>query len=323
MKFTVITPTLSLSPSYEVDTDNAVARVSDWRKEIGDSVLTGETIALLSVADQSIAVPSPVPGILTRRYAGSGEQVASGEPLALLSGVPVSLVGSAVKYRIPITPPVNPLVHDNSSEIYNFTLQERSLASHDVKSVTTAPPIYTVIQAEVSEAQRLAHSFGISLTPFVMHCLASSLTRFPRFNASVISESELQLHRGVHIACLQRTSEALFAPVIRNCERISLLSLARELSELRFASVAGTLSPSAMRGSTISFSEVSAPVLYQTGILRLPQAAILTLSDSSPGQTRITLCLTHDARAASPELAATFLDDIRRNLERCEFLFSG
>lgn len=317
MKYAVVVPALS-ALSDEAGT------VAIWRKEIGDAVLVGETMAILRGAGGEAAVVAPVPGILTRKYAVAGEAVAVGEPLALLSGVPDSHVRVGETYS---TPNTRYSILNTQHSILALTPQERELARHDARAAQTAPHLFTVVRADVSEAQRLAESVGISLTPFVLHSAAASLARFPRLNAAFLREGELSLHRKVNIAVLRSAPSGLAAPVVRDADKRSLLALARELADFAASADAGTLPPDAQRGATFTLSETPSGIFFQTALLRLPQVALLTFAPPDKADATenalLTLCLTHDARAATPCLAAAFLSDLKRGLEESAFLFSG
>lgn len=312
MKYTVIVPrTIALTGDAGI--------VVSWRKEIGDAALIGETLAVVRGGEREAAVIAPVPGILTRKYALAGEAVATGEPLALLSGVPETLLDAKETYVPPrIAPPDVPFPN---AEILALTPQERELARHDARAAQSAPHVFTIVRVDVSEALRSGAAVRVSILPFVVHSVAQSLARFPRLNAAVLSDRELRLCPTVNIAVLQRFDDRLVSLLLRDANKRSLLALARERDALADAAARNALSPHETRGATFTIAETPPGVWMQTGILRLPQAGLLTFAP--PENAILTLCLTHDARAASPGLAAEFLREVQRGLEESAFLFAG
>ena len=322
MKFTVTLPAL---PGLH----DKAGVVAAWRKEIGEAVLIGETLAVVGEA----AAIAPVAGILTKKYALVGEAIAVGEPLALLSGVLESPILEGAKYVVP--PAATFPVSVGSEEVRRLTEQEREIARHHARSAQIAPHVFTIARADLTEATRLAARVGVPLLPFVIHCVAASLMRYPLLHSRLVGDDEIHLTRLVHIAVTRSVGGRLYAPVLQDADKRSLLMLARELASLFADAEAGILPPEAQRGATFTVVESPAGILYQSAILHQPQVGLLSIgptentpAPASHGDDIITLmpsaylCLTHDARVVDNETAAAFLMDVKRGVEEAGFLFA-
>jgi pyruvate/2-oxoglutarate dehydrogenase complex dihydrolipoamide acyltransferase (E2) component len=321
MKYTVLLPRVS-------GLTGDVGLVSSWRKEIGEAVQSGDILAVVGGAE----VVSPAFGILARKVVLPGEAIEVGEPLAILSGVPEEFVtgAEAISEPFALRPPYIP---GGPEEIVPLSPVRQAIARHMARSIQESPHVVTVLPVDMSEVMRLAARVGVPVLPFVLSAAASALKQFPDLNAERVGYAEVRRKQYVHIAVpVRRADERLVVPVLRDTDRKSIRSLAREWEELRAQAVAGTLSPDAQRGATFTVVEV-ADALYQTPVLHQPQSAILSMGavtrtpvaaddDTVTVRPVAHLCLAHDARVADGETAAAFLQEVRRHLEEARFLFA-
>src|SRR5262249_26053647 len=119
----------------------------------------------------------------------------------------------------------------------------------------------------------------------------------------------------------------LFAPVVREVDRLSLREVAARTRELTAQARAGRLTAEDQRGGTFTVTNLGMfGVDSFTPILHLPQSAILgvgrtvrepaVVEDRIVPRDRITLSLTFDHRVVDGAPAARFLDTLRRCLEQ-------
>jgi pyruvate/2-oxoglutarate dehydrogenase complex dihydrolipoamide acyltransferase (E2) component len=320
MKYTVTLPRLR-------DLASDVGLVSSWRKEIGEAVQAGEVLAVIGGEE----ISSPAFGILTKKVVLPGEAVEVGEPLAILSGVPEEFVSGAEVIPEPfaVRPPYIP---GGPEEIAPLPPARQAIARHMARSMQESPHVITVLPVDMSEVVRLSARAAIPVLPFVLSAAASALPRFPDLNAERVGYAEIRRKRYVHLAVpVRRTDGTLAVPVLRDADRKSIRSLAREWEELREQAEAGTLPPDAQRGATFTVRET--PTLYQTPVLHQPQSAILSVGavirtpvaaddDTVTIRPVLHLCLAHDARVADGETASAFLAEVRHHLEEARFLFA-
>ena len=123
----------------------------------------------------------------------------------------------------------------------------------------------------------------ITVLAFLMKALTSALKEFPRFNSSLDHTGEnLILKQYVNIGVAMDTPDGLVVPVIRDCDRKSLIELAQELTETSQRARNKKLSPSDMQGGCISISSLGGiGGKAFTPIVNAPEVAILGVSRSS------------------------------------------
>jgi pyruvate/2-oxoglutarate dehydrogenase complex dihydrolipoamide acyltransferase (E2) component len=325
MKYTVTLPTALSGLTSDVGI------VSSWRKQIGEMVQPGEVLAVVGEAE----VPSPAFGILAKKVVLPGEAIEVGEPLAVLSGVPEPLVTGQEKVPEPFA--VRPAyVPGGPEEVQALSPVAQAVAQHLARSAQVSPHVFTVAAADMSEVVRLSAQTGAPPFAFVIHAVAGALVRYPLLNAQLVGEAEVRMKRYVHIGVARRTAGGggrLAAPVLRDADQKSLMTLGRELADFFAAADAGTLPPETQRGATFTVAEAPGDVLYQTPILHQPQAAQLSVGavvrlpvanadDTVKVRPLAHLCLAHDARFVDGDTAAVFLSDVKHGLEDARFLFA-
>lgn len=301
--------------------------VTEWHKEIGDAVLSGDALATVGRA----VIRSAAFGILAKKFVLPGEAIEVGEPLALLSGVPEPLTTGTetvpLSFQQPSYLPTGPETRRPLTE------QEQAIARHNLRSAYHSPRVSSVLVVEMGEILRLSERVNVPPLLFVAHVAASVLTRYPRLNSCLSGESEIIEKQYTHISIPFRVAwGARFTVVLRDADRKSLMALTREWEARRQQAEEGVLPADAQRGATFTITDAS-PVLYQTPVLHQPQAALLTVGavarapvalpdDTVSVRPVAHLCLTHDARIVPDEDAAVFLAEVKTGLEEARFLFA-
>lgn len=174
----------------------------------------------------------------------------------------------------------------------------------------------------------------ITLLPLVVKAVAATLQRLPLFNASLDGE-ELILKGYVNIGVAVDTPGGLVVPVVRGADRLGIIDIAQQLSELSEAARAGKLSPANFEGGCFTISSLGGvggtgftPIINapEIAILGVAKAAIQARYDGAQFQPRLTLplALGWDHRATDGVAAARFLvhlkgllEDLRRVLLYC------
>ncbi len=120
----------------------------------------------------------------------------------------------------------------------------------------------------------------VTVLTFLIKALVSALKQYPRFNASLDHTGEnIILKKYVNIGVAMDTSAGLVVPVIRDCERKSLIELATELIETSQRARDKKLSPGDMQGGCISISSLGGiGGTAFTPIVNAPEVAILGVS---------------------------------------------
>ena len=153
----------------------------------------------------------------------------------------------------------------------------------------TVPHVTQFDEADVTELEAFRKQLneehnkqGIKVTmlAFLMKALVSALKEYPRFNSSLDNTGEtLILKKYMHIGVAMDTPAGLLVPVIRDCNRKSLIELAQEVIETSARARDKKLSPTDMQGGCISISSLGGiGGTAFTPIVNSPEVAVLGVS---------------------------------------------
>jgi pyruvate dehydrogenase E2 component (dihydrolipoamide acetyltransferase) len=153
----------------------------------------------------------------------------------------------------------------------------------------TVPHVTQFDEADITELEKFRKQLneehkneGIRVTvlAFLMKALVSALKEYPRFNSSLDATGEnLILKKYIHIGVAVDTPDGLVVPVVRDCDRKSLIELANELIAVSAKARDKKLSPADMSGGCISISSLGGiGGTAFTPIVNAPEVAILGVS---------------------------------------------
>ncbi len=153
----------------------------------------------------------------------------------------------------------------------------------------TVPHVTQFDEADITELEAFRKQLNeehkhegarVTVVAFLMKALVSALKEYPRFNSSLDATGEnLVLKKYIHIGVAVDTPDGLVVPVIRNCDRKSLIELAGELIEISGKAREKKLSPADMSGGCISISSLGGiGGTAFTPIVNAPEVAILGVS---------------------------------------------
>lgn len=145
-----------------------------------------------------------------------------------------------------------------------------------------------------------------SVTDILVLAAARTLRALPDLNACWYRDG-IHTYDAVHVAFAVDTPAGLFAPVVRDADRLGLAQIAERTGLLAAQARAGTLAPERLAGGTFTVTTLGAfGIDAFTPILNLPQAGIL-------GVGRIvTEPVVHDGRLAiGPTLSLSLTFDHR------------
>jgi pyruvate dehydrogenase E2 component (dihydrolipoamide acetyltransferase) len=212
----------------------------------------------------------------------------------------------------------------------------RRIAEHMKHSISTAAHFTFVAECDMSAVvehrmrlKERAEKSGLKLTylAYVLKALIQPLGRFPMLNASLDDErQEIVLKRYYHIGIATHTPEGLTVPVLRDADRRSLFSLARELQHLAEAAKSARLKLDELQGGTFTVTSTGAHGgVLATPILHHPQVAILgiheikrrpaVVGDQIVARDLCNLSLSLDHRVVDGAVGADFLYAVVQRLE--------
>lgn len=209
-----------------------------------------------------------------------------------------------------------------------------AIAARMVASVTQAAPVtlYMRVDADmlVGQRERLkAASFGEPVptyTDMLVKVVAGELRRQPLLHAQW-RDKGLFLPERIAIAFAVDTEYGLFAPVIRDPDRLTLADIAHKSSALTARARAGKLSADDLRDATFTVTNLGMHGVEEfTPIITPPQCAVLGLGriarmpaivgNAVMARHQLPLSLTFDHRIVDGAPAARFLDSVRDVVEK-------
>lgn len=143
---------------------------------------------------------------------------------------------------------------------------------HEEADITELEAFRQSLKAE-AEKQDLR----VTLLPFLIKAVVTTLKAFPNFNASLAPNGEeLILKQYYHVGVAIDTPEGLVVPPVRDADRKGLFELARELAELGERARGKKLRSPELQGGTFTISSLGG--IGGTGftpIINAPEVAIL------------------------------------------------
>lgn len=167
----------------------------------------------------------------------------------------------------------------------------RTIANRLRESVNQAVHFNVMDEADISSLdvlrKRLSAASGekISVLPFVASAVCRVLSKdaYRAMNATVDErpedpnyESAIIQHRAVHLGIAADTDSGLMVPVIRDCDALGVIEIARHISHVAEAARTRTASREMLSGSTFTISNVGSHAgRFATPIINYPEAGIL------------------------------------------------
>ncbi len=240
--------------------------------------------------------------------------------------------------------PVSPAAKAASGEantLIPHSAMRRRVAEHMVRSLSEAPHVTTLFEADLSRVlkHRALHGKSyesrgarLTLTAYFISACVRALRAHPEVNAT-FREDAMELHRDVNIGVGTALGDkGLIVPVIHRAQDLSLLEIAERLQHAVEAARAGKLSPQDVRGGTFTISNhgVGGSLLAAPIVINQPQVAILGAgkvqrrvcvidtegSESIAVRSMCYLTLTIDHRALDAFQANAFLGLVVETLEQ-------
>lgn len=266
---------------------------------------------------------------------GSGEKTSSPEWPALSSP------------KVPATvTPIAPAEAKPAHELERIPIRgiRRVISEHMSESKHRAAHFTYVEEVDVSELivlrDRMAkhvekQGVRLSYLPFIVKAVVAGLKAHPRLNSTMDdAREELVVHSDYSIGIATASPEGLLVPVVRNADRKSVVTLAKEIQDLADRGRAGKLSRAELMGSTFTITSLGAlGGLLATPILNYPEVAILGVhkiqrrpvyrSDGSLGPADImNLSISLDHRVVDGMEGAQFIAKVKSYLEDPHQLFA-
>jgi len=335
---------------YEM-VDGTIVR---WLKAEGDPVQTGEVIAEVETDKAIVELEANADGVL------SG--LAPAGSLAPVGAV-IGSIGAASEAPNPPTAParaprrVSPIAArrgraappdkgmragfpprvPNADGKIMLGAMGKAIARRTASTMSAVPHFYMSISIDMTDAaayrrevnRSLKNNDRVSMNDVMMKAATLTLLKYPVFNATFEGD-HLRVHPNVHMGIAVALADGLMVPAVLECERKSLIEIARGAKDVARRAVDGTLQQAEYSG-TFTISNLGMfGVDGFTIVIVAPQVAILGVPAIKPTpvvgggvvvvRQMVTVTLGTDHRAAQGAEAAQFLVELKRILEDPQLL---
>ncbi|MDR1633413.1 MAG: 2-oxo acid dehydrogenase subunit E2 [Bifidobacteriaceae bacterium] len=203
----------------------------------------------------------------------------------------------------------------------------RATAAAMVESAFSAPHASLFIETDATRGLGFARRTGLSLLALTAFALVRAAIRHPVINASWDQKAgEIVYHHYVNLGIAVDSPRGLLVPTVADADRLRLPELADGIGQLTKTARAGATAPEAMRGGTITLTNVGtlgvdggSPILVPGQVAILALGAIRPRPWAHKGKIKLRsvgrLTLTFDHRLVDGADAAAAVKDIAAVLE--------
>ena len=213
-------------------------------------------------------------------------------------------------------------------------------ADHMLMSRRVSAHVQTLFEVDYTQVARIRagkkQEFaerGVNLTylAFIAKAVAANLRRHPRLNAAVGADTTILRHE-VNLGIAVALDWGLIVPVVKQADELSLLGLARAISDLGERARTKKLNPDEVQRGTFSITNpgvfgslAGLPILNQPQVAILgvgtieKRPAVVTLPDGTEAiapRLRGFLTLSFDHRVVDGADADRFLADVKQMLQQ-------
>jgi pyruvate dehydrogenase E2 component (dihydrolipoamide acetyltransferase) len=182
------------------------------------------------------------------------------------------------------------------------------------------------LRAAIKAARLRQDLPDVNINEMVMFCAVKALLDRPELNADVI-DGKIYQRAAVHLGFACDTHKGLLAPVIRDCQKLTLADLSARTKELTRQAADGTIAMEDLSGATFTVSNLGhLGVESFTPILNPPQVALLGVDTIELKPVRrngavefvdhIGLSLTCDHQVIDGAPGARFLQVLKDKIEK-------
>lgn len=345
-------------PLLEVNTDKVASEIPspisgiliEQCAGVGQEIQVGEALALLSSERQSHHLISP---LATEQAMQSVDQTSNETMLtpAVLRLLQEKKIPFADIAKIPHTghggrltkkdvegycPLKSAPVAPSDVERIKMSPLRKAIADNMVKSFYDAPHASLLTEVDVTAVMALIakekeaffkeHGIKLTITAFVARAITRAVQAYPLLNASIEGDTILQKKK-INLGIAVGIDQGVMVPVIRDCQTLDLVALAKEVAKLADKARSQTLSPTDVQEGTITMTNFGmAGIQIGIPIIRHPEVAIIGLGsiakkvvpladDTLAIRSIMMVTLTFDHRALDGLYGCGFLKKIKDDLE--------
>lgn len=218
--------------------------------------------------------------------------------------------------------------------VEEVTRVQQLIARRAAESRATVPSYELTVEVDMEAAvafrarRREETGDTPSITDLVVWAAGRALRDHPRVNGSY-RDARFELHERVNVAVMVAATDALYAPVIADADRIAIDDLTGARRRLAERVRSGAIEARELNGATFTVANLGMHGIDRFGaVITPPQAAILAVGVARPravvrdgavvARTAMDLTLACDHRIVYGVAAAAFLGRVRELLEQAD-----
>ncbi len=232
-----------------------------------------------------------------------------------------------------------PVAVGGGEEIVPVSHIRRTIAQHMKMSLEVSARAWNAVEVNMENVARLRErtkdvfkareGFGLTYMPFVTRAVAEALLAHPIVNSELRGE-EIAVKHFVNMGIAVSYDEGLIVPVLKGCDTMNLLGIARGINDLATRARAKKLQPDEVHGGTFTITNpgpfgslISVPIINQpqTGILGFDtvEKRPVVIDDTIAIRHMVYVSMSWDHRVIDGALASQFLERVKHNLETWDF----
>ena len=232
----------------------------------------------------------------------------------------------------------NEEVFPEDVEVIHMSSMRKKIADNMVKSFYQAPHAFLITEVDVTDLLRYieknkrdflnTHNIKLSITSFLALAVSKAAEEFSLVNSSVQGDKIL-VKKNINLGFAVNVKEGLVVPIINNCNKLSLLEIAKKIGDIANRAKKGQLDIKEMQKGSITITNFGMTgILEGLPIIRFPEVAIVgagaihkryrSLNENHEPSLRsvIKISLSFDHRAFDGIYACSFLNKIKDILEK-------
>jgi len=289
-------------------------------------------------ADKPLAAPATRKlarelGVDLRRVepSGSAGRVTREDVERQANGAPAPAAAEAPQAPAPAPSPGPVPLRQAADERQPIRGLRKRIFENMARSKHTAAHFHYIDEVDVAaivslkdRARPYAEKAGVKLTflPFIVKAVVAALKRHPRLNSNVDEAAmELVLRKTYDIGIATSTDAGLMVPVVRGCDRLSILEIASEIDRVARAARDGKSQKEDLGGSSFTITSLGKlGGLFAPPIINYPEVGILGIhaikkrpvvrGDQIVIGEVMNLSFSFDHRIIDGDVGANFAQDI-------------
>lgn len=230
------------------------------------------------------------------------------------------------------------VVANDASDIERMKMSKmrKAIADNMVRSFYEAPHATLISEVDVTKIMHLIkeeketffakHGAKLTVTSFVARAISKAIQEFPLINSS-LEEDTIVLKRFVNIGIAVSVDQGVMVPVIKQCQKMTLSCIAKEIQDLSQKARSLSLNPEDVQNGTITMTNFGmSGALIGVPIIRFPEVAIVGIGaihkkvvvledDSFAIRSMMHISLTFDHRVLDGMYGCGFLAALKKHLE--------